>query len=138
MKKDFLLHILFIFHFIIPVFNTERYLSTCLDSILNQSLSNIEIICINDGSTDGGVAILDEYAAKDSRIKVVANPVNKGLMHNRKAGVDVATGEYIMFLDGDDYYSFDACEKAYNAAKQYDMDIIQFNMAPFSENSGKI
>lgn len=86
---------------IIPVYNAERYLQRCLDSVLGQTLKEIEVICINDGSTDGSAAILSEYAAKDARIQVVwQKNAGQGMARNR--GMELAQGEYIYFIDADD------------------------------------
>ena len=100
---------------IVPVYNVEKYLRECLDSIVNQTLQDIEIICINDGSTDGSAVILEEYAAKDKRIKIL-NQENKGAGEARNAGINSAQGKYLAFIDGDDFYCTDFCEKMHNKA----------------------
>ena len=87
---------------IVPVYNVEKYLNECIDSIIAQTYSNIEIILVNDGSTDASGKICDEYAEKDGRIKVI-HQVNAGLSAARNAGMAVATGEYLYFVDSDDY-----------------------------------
>ncbi len=107
---------------IIPVFNTAKYLKKCLTSILNQTLKDIEIICINDGSTDNSEQILLEYVQKDSRIKVLSQE-HKKQGSARNLGMQVATGEYIGFVDSDDWVDLDYYEKLYNTAKKYDSDI---------------
>ena len=107
---------------IIPVYNSEKYLRECLDSIVNQSLINIEIICINDGSTDSSLDILNEYAIKDRRIKVISQ-ANTGVSSVRNAGIKIARGEYIGFVDSDDYVDLDYFEKLYYAAKRNCADI---------------
>ena len=86
---------------IIPIYNVEKYLRRCLDSVLNQTFSDWEAICVNDGSPDGSAAILSEYAARDARFKIVNKP-NGGLSDARNAGMAVATGDYILYLDSDD------------------------------------
>lgn len=86
---------------IVPVYNVENYLRKCLDSLINQTLKNIEIICINDGSTDNSLSILEEYASKDERI-IVINQENAGVSSARNRGLEIATGEYIAFVDADD------------------------------------
>lgn len=91
---------------IIPVYNVEKYLAECLTSVVNQTFKDIEIICINDGSTDNSPKILEEFAQKDSRIKII-NQENQGMSCARNAGLAVATGEYITFVDSDDYISTD-------------------------------
>lgn len=91
---------------IIPVYNVEKYLAECLTSVVNQTFKDIEIICVNDGSTDNSPKILEEFAQKDSRIKII-NQENQGMSCARNAGLAVATGEYITFVDSDDYISTD-------------------------------
>ena len=87
---------------IVPIYNVEKYLAKCLDTILAQTFSDIEIICVNDGSTDNSRKILSEYAKKDSRIKIV-DKKNGGLSSARNAGMKVAQGEFISFIDSDDW-----------------------------------
>ncbi|MCM1265468.1 MAG: glycosyltransferase [Candidatus Gastranaerophilales bacterium] len=99
---------------IIPIYNVEEYLRECLDSVINQTLKDIEIICINDCSPDNCSQILNEYANKDNRIKIINFEENKGIGYARNKGLEIATGEYIMLLDSDDWYELDACETAYN------------------------
>ncbi len=109
---------------IIPVYNVEKYLRECLDSVINQTLSDIEIICVNDGSTDNSLAILEEYAQKDTRIKIISKR-NEGAGKARQAAIKKASGEYLAFLDGDDYYKSDFVEKMYASAKKI-IPILQF------------
>lgn len=90
------------FSIIIPVYNVEAYLHQCLDSVLCQDFSDWEAVCVNDGSTDGSAAILEDYVAKDARFRLVTQP-NGGLSAARNAGLDAAQGEYILFLDSDDW-----------------------------------
>jgi len=113
---------------IIPVYNTEKYLRKCLDSVLNQTLSDLEIICIDDCSTDGSLTVLKEYAALDSRIKIIEFKENKGVSAARNTGIEAATGEYIGFVDPDDYIDFDFYEKLYNKANECKADIIKANL----------
>ena len=87
---------------IIPVYNASKYLYRCLDSILNQTFRDFELILINDGSTDNSLEILREYETKDSRIIVIDKP-NEGVSAARNQGIEIAKGEYIMFCDSDDY-----------------------------------
>ena len=87
---------------IVPVYNVEKYLARCLDSVCSQTERDIEIICVNDGSTDSSAAILDDYAGKDSRIRILSQP-NGGLAAARNAGLDAATGDWVMFVDSDDF-----------------------------------
>ena len=105
---------------IIPVYNVEPYLRECLDSVLRQCFSDWEAICVNDGSSDGSAAILEEYAAKDDRFKVVNQP-NGGLSSARNKGVSVAKGDYILFLDSDDWLELNAFETIADALDQEDM-----------------
>lgn len=88
---------------IIPIYNVEKWLPECVDSVLNQTYKNLEIILVDDGSPDSCPAICDEYAARDTRIKVIHKP-NGGLSDARNAGIDVMTGDYVVFLDSDDYW----------------------------------
>ena len=92
---------------IIPVYNAEKYLRQCLDSVVNQTLREIEIICVDDGSTDGSLAILQEYAANDARIKVLTQK-NQYAGVARNNGMAAAQGKYFAFLDADDYYDLNA------------------------------
>ena len=81
---------------VVPIYNMEKYLKQCLNSCINQTLKDIEIICVNDGSTDNSLNIIREYAAKDSRIKII-NQDNQGLSMARNNGFDIASGEYVLF-----------------------------------------
>ena len=104
---------------IIPVYNTEKYLRECLDSVVNQTLKDIEIICVDDGSTDSSLEILQEYKTKDNRIKVLTQP-NSGSGPARNNGIMSATGEYVAFMDADDYYPDNAIlSKLYLAAIEH-------------------
>ncbi len=105
---------------IIPIFNVKPYLVRCLDSILHNTYRNLEIICVDDGSTDGSGAVCDEYARIDSRIKVIHKP-NGGLSSARNAGIDIATGEYIGFIDSDDWIHERYFEKLADALKNHDI-----------------
>ena len=111
---------------IIPVYNVERYLTDCLDSLLRQTLVDIEIICVNDGSTDGSPDILMRYAKLDSRM-IILNQENSGLSSARNAGLDIAQGEYLYFLDSDDYIDANALQILYIKAQEDDLDILFFN-----------
>lgn len=97
---------------IVPVYKAEKYLNRCVDSIIAQTWSNLEIILVDDGSPDNSGAICDEYAAKDSRIKVI-HKQNGGVSSARNAGIDAATGDYIAFVDSDDYIAPDMYEKLF-------------------------
>lgn len=111
---------------ILPVYNAEKYLRQCLDSIVCQTLQDIEIICVDDGSSDASLEILREYGEKDSRVKVVPQK-NGGAGAARNNGLRIATGEYLSFLDSDDFFEPNMLEEAYNAAEQYTADFVVFN-----------
>lgn len=113
---------------IVPVYNVEKYLAKCLDSILAQTFTDFEVIAVNDGSLDNCGKILDEYSLKDSRIKVI-HKENGGVSSARNSALDVAQGEYIGFVDPDDYISVDMYEHLMNEAKSGDYDIVQCNCA---------
>ncbi|MBR3605853.1 MAG: glycosyltransferase family 2 protein [Candidatus Gastranaerophilales bacterium] len=103
---------------IIPVYNVEKYLAECLDSVINQTLKEIEILCVNDGSTDASAEIIEQYAKKDERIKVF-NQENKGAGSARNVGIKQAQGDFLAFLDSDDVYpSNDVLEVLFNSAKE--------------------
>ena len=118
---------------VIPVYNVEEYLRRCLDSVVNQTLRDIEIICINDGSTDNSSHILAEYQSKENRLRVISQK-NGGQSKARNAGLEVATGEYIYFLDSDDYIKTYALEKLYTIAKTNNLEILFFDSEVFFEN----
>ena len=107
---------------VVPVYNTEKYLTRCLDSIMNQTLKDIEIIIVDDGSKEECAALCDEISKTDSRIKVV-HKENGGLGFARNTGIEAANGEYIGFVDSDDYIEPVMCEALYNAAKKYNADL---------------
>ena len=108
---------------VVPVYNKEKYLQKCLGSIVNQTLKDIEIICVDDGSTDGSLQVLQEFAANDSRIRIVQKE-NGGLVSARKAGVEVATSEYVGYVDSDDYIEPYMYEKLYETAKEQQVDMV--------------
>ena len=112
---------------LVPVYNVEDYLERCLDSLLQQSLTQIEIVCVNDGSTDKSAEILEEYAKKDNRI-VVVHKKNGGLPSARNAGLDVAKGKYVGFVDSDDYVDKDMFFKFTGYRNRY----LQLMIVPFS------
>jgi len=109
---------------IVPVYNVEKYLDRCLDSIVNQTLKDIEIILVEDGSPDDCPKICDQWASKDDRIRVIHKKKNEGLGYARNSGLEIAKGEYIAFVDSDDYVSLDAYEKLYEAAKKNNTDAV--------------
>lgn len=108
---------------IVPVYNVEKYLDRCVKSLLNQTLKDIEIIMVDDGSPDNCPAMCDEYARQDERIKVV-HKQNAGLGYARNSGLEIATGEYVAFVDSDDYVELDMYEKLYHAVKTYQVGMV--------------
>lgn len=115
-----------LFSVIVPIYNIEKYIRRCIDSVLSQSFSDYELILVDDGSPDRCGAICDEYAGKDTRIKVI-HKENGGLVSARQAGIKVAKGEYIFHLDGDDAILPDALESAYNIIRETGADIVSFS-----------
>lgn len=108
---------------IIPCYNTERFLPKCLDSIVNQTYRNLEIICIIDGSPDSSLTICNQYAEKDKRI-VVINQDNQGSSGARNTGLKRATGKYVMFVDSDDWLELSTCEQAISKIEEYGCDLV--------------
>lgn len=123
-----------LFSIIIPIYNVEAYLRDCLESVLRQSFSDWEAVCVNDGSTDGSAVILEEYASKETRIKVISQ-ANGGLSSARNTGQKVAKGDYILFLDSDDWLEDDALEVL--AGKVSGEDMLCFSGRRFFESEGK-
>jgi glycosyltransferase involved in cell wall biosynthesis len=120
---------------IIPVYNVETYLEECLDSILSQDLSDIEIICVNDGSTDGSLAILQRYAMQNLNI-ILIDKENDGAASARNFGLQKAQGEYIFFVDSDDYLlTTDTLSRLYTTASKQNLDILSFNHASFGDKT---
>ena len=114
---------------IIPVYNVEDYLSRCLDSVIAQTFGDIEIICINDGSTDNSLNILEQYALLDSRITVINMPEHKGQSAARNIGIEKCGGKYILFVDSDDCISSVAAEELYKFAERETADVVIFDYA---------
>jgi len=110
---------------IIPVYKVEQYLRQCLDSVVNQTMRDIQIICVNDGSPDNSRTILQEYAERDARIEIIDKP-NGGLSSARNAALPFVQGKYIMFVDSDDWIDRDCCEKVFAKAEQTGADITIF------------
>lgn len=115
---------------IVPVYNVKKYLKECLDSIINQTYKNLEIILVDDGSPDNCGKICDEYAKRDKRIKVI-HKENGGLSSARNAGLDIAKGEYISFIDSDDYVAENFIEKLYLLCIQNNADIAECDFIRF-------
>ena len=110
---------------VIPVYNVELYLRDCLDSIINQTYSNTEIICVNDGSTDGSLAILEEYYAQDDRVSII-NQENSGSSVTRNAGMQQASGKYILFVDSDDMLKANAIESLLKYSEENKLDVLYY------------
>jgi len=108
---------------IVPIYNVEKYLAECIESLCSQTLEDIEIILVDDGSPDNSGAICDEYAQKDTRIKVI-HKKNAGVSAARNDGLSIATGDYVIFVDSDDYVPVDAYEKMYAKASEEGADVV--------------
>lgn len=122
---------------IIPVYNTEKYLRECLDSVVNQTLRDIEIIVVNDASADGSQKIIDEYANKDPRIVSIVHEKNKRQGAARNTALAVCRGKYVMFLDSDDYFEAKTCEVAYEKIETHAVDFVEFGITRFRGNGKK-
>lgn len=124
---------------VIPVYNAEKYLPQCLNSLLSQTYSNIEIICVNDGSTDDSFKVLQEYASKDSRIYVYSKEnEGKGAASARNMGLKHITGEYVLILDSDDFFEPDLVESVVNEAKRTNADVVVYSADKYDEVRGCI
>lgn len=119
---------------VIPVYNTAQYLPECLDSVVSQTLDDIEIICVNDGSTDGSADILREYARRDARFTIIEQ-ANAGISGARNAAVATSQSDYLHFLDGDDFMDLDALEVLHEQASRNELDVLFFDAIPFFEDS---
>lgn len=119
---------------LVPIYNVEKYLRQCLNSLTRQTLEDIEIICLNDGSTDSSLDILEEYAKNDSRI-VVVNKKNSGYGDSMNKGLKKASGEYIGIVESDDFIELNAFERLYGLAKKFDADVVRSNY--FHSKGGK-
>ena len=111
---------------IIPIYNPGELLRKCIDSVLNQTLNEIEVLCIDDGSTDDSKEIIMEYCQRDSRFKLISQE-NSGSGMARNNGISLSKGEYIVFLDADDWIEPNMCEALYNHAKNLDVDLVLFD-----------
>lgn len=123
------------FSIIVPVYNVEKYVGICLKSLINQSFSEFEIICINDGSTDNSLQILEHHARKDGRIKII-NQANQGLGAARNVGIKAASGEYLLFVDSDDWIRTDALEILDKHINKQDIDVCIFGYGNFIDTAG--
>ena len=110
---------------IVPVYNVQKYLPKCLDSIVGQTYRDLEIICVDDGTPDDSVKIIRSYMERDNRIKLISQE-NQGLSGARNTGVAAATGEYIMFVDSDDWIDIDTCKYAVGAAQEHNADAVMW------------
>ena len=111
---------------VVPVYNSSKYLDICINSLISQTLKDIEIICVDDGSSDNSVDIIKEFMTKDDRISLIRHETNLGLLAGRGDGVKSAKGRYIMLIDADDYYEKNACEELYSMIKESGAEMIQF------------
>ena len=118
---------------IVPVYNVEKYLARCLDSILCQTFEDIEIICVNDGSKDNSLKILESYSEKDDRIKIV-NKENGGLSSGRNEGLKYVTGDYVSFVDSDDWIESDTYELALSAMEKNNADFVSWGAKVVLDN----
>ena len=121
---------------VIPVYNVENYIAQCLESILNQSFKDLEIICVNDGSTDNSLSVLQDYKAKYGRI-IIIDKKNEGSGIARNAGLSIAKGEYVYYVDGDDWIEDNALEKIIVKADKLNTDILIFGGLSYYEGKGK-
>ena len=121
---------------VVPIYNVERYLKKCLDSCIRQTMKDIEIICVDDGSTDKSYDIVKKYAQKDKRIVPITKK-NAGYGNSMNIGMDKARGEYIGIVESDDYIERDMCAVLYNAAKKYDVDVIKSDYKIFHTKNGR-
>ncbi len=121
---------------IVPIYNAEKYLSKSIESLIHQTLNEIEIILVDDGSKDKSADICKEYAKRDERIKVIIKE-NEGQAKARNTALEIAKGKYIMFLDSDDMYEKDACEVMYNLAEEKQADYVSANYIMIDENDEK-
>lgn len=119
---------------IVPIYNVEQYLEECLDSLVNQTLKDIEIICVNDASPDGSLLIAEKYAANDARVKVVSHQKNQGLGPARNTGVEHAVAPYVMFVDSDDVVTHNMAERLYTEMQNQDVDLVWCNIGGMSES----
>lgn len=122
------------FSVIVPVYNTEKYLAECLDSIINQTIKNIEIICVDDGSTDESAKVLREYATRDNRIKIISQ-TNQGLSVARNNAIKIACGEYLCYVDSDDYLVPNALETLYEHITKHDLDMLSYSGKNFQDGT---
>ncbi len=121
---------------VVPIYNVEKYLPQCLDSLIKQTLRDIEIICVDDGSTDGSLNVIKKYQQKDKRIKCITKK-NAGYGNTMNMGFDAATGEYVAIAESDDFIEPDTCEYLYNTAKKFGLDVVKSDYYIFYGNTNK-
>lgn len=121
---------------VIPVYNVEKYLEDCLNSVLKQTLTDLEVICVNDGSEDKSLEILNKYAQKDKRMTVISQE-NMGHAVATNKGISLATGEYLFLMDSDDIIEYNALEVTYNKAKETDVDFVLFKAINYNNQEKK-
>ena len=119
---------------VVPIYNVENYLDECLRSIMYQTLKDIEIICVNDGSTDRSLAIIEKYARKDKRFKIIDKP-NAGYGDSMNRGFDMAVGEYVGIVESDDYIEKDMFETLYKAAKENNCEVVKSDFYEFTSKN---
>lgn len=120
---------------IIPVYNVERYLPECLESIFAQEFESMEILCVEDCSEDGSLEILEKYVQKDHRVRIIRHNQNRGLSAARNTGLDNATGKYVLFVDSDDFLEKNAIQLLYHEAEKKETDIVYFDYIRFCDES---
>lgn len=130
---------------IIPIYNVEQYLAKCLDSVINQTYKDLEIICVNDCSPDNSAKILEEYSKKDNRIKIINREQNGGLSAARNSGMEIMTGDYVYFLDSDDWIDNNYIEELVSKMEEKNVDMIinanvkfEYEIQPKIDNSNSI
>lgn len=121
---------------VLPVYNVANYLRKCLDSLVNQTFEDFEVICVNDGSTDLSLGILEGYALSDSRFKIISQE-NQGLSGARNTGIQHVQGEYVLFVDSDDWLEENALEELYNHVKGFNSDITMFKFKFYDESTSE-
>lgn len=120
---------------IVPVYNVEDYLAECLESILTQEFNSMEIICIEDGSSDNSLKILETFAQKYSQIKIIKHDTNRGLSAARNDGLKISTGKYILFVDSDDILAENALNVLYKEAEQKNVEVVYFDIEEFCDSA---
>ena len=121
---------------VLPVYNVANYLRKCLDSLVNQTFEDFEVICVNDGSTDLSLGILEGYSLTDSRFKIITQE-NQGLSGARNTGIQHVQGDYILFVDSDDWLEETALEQLYEHVEGFNSDITMFKFKYYNENSSE-